>query len=308
MRILVTGAEGTLGRPLCEALEARGDEVLRVDQFHSHHPSSMRVDVSKYGQLEGAFALLEPDVVYHLAAEFGRINGELWYEQLWMTNAIGTRNVLELCAKFHCGLIFASSSEVYGDIPADLLSEDMVDTFPIKLPNEYALSKRVNEIQIQNFFSRRTEMPPPIVCRFFNSYGPGEEYHDYRSVVALFCYRALTGQPFKVYEGYSRTFMFIDDFIPTLATASISGKGGQIYNIGGVDYRSVEELAEIVIEQSGADPGLIERVGQDEHNVVSKKPDITKAQTDLAHCPVIALEEGVPATIDWMRARYRIAA
>lgn len=305
MRILVTGSEGTLGRPLCEALEEAGHDIWRVDLQHSRHENFSRADVADHRELDAAFTAFAPHVVYHLAAEFGRLNGEGWYRRLWGTNAVGTRNVLELCLQYGSRLIFASSSEIYGETPRDSLYEELTEEAPLDHPNEYALSKWVNEVQIRNFARRHPEMPLPIVCRFFNAYGPGESYHRFRSVVALFCFRALTGQSFQVYEGYSRTFMYVGDFIPTLARVAEAGVPGRIYNIGGTDFRSVEDLAELVVEATGADPGLIERVGADVHNVVSKRPDIRRAEKDLGHSPTIQLEQGVPATIDWMRSRYQ---
>lgn len=305
MRILVTGSEGTLGRPLCAHLIGAGHEVHRVDLQHSRHPNYTRADVADYRELTRAFEEAQPAVVYHLAAEFGRLNGEGWYERLWRTNAIGTRNVLELCRLYGTQLIFASSSEIYGEAEQDVLHEAIPNIHPLQHHNEYALSKWVNEVQISNFSRRdETDMPEPIICRFFNAYGPGEEYHSYRSVVALFTYRALTGQPFDVYQGYSRTFMFIEDFIPTLARVCEQGNPGQVYNIGGTDYRSVEELADIVIEATGADPKLVGLIENDVHNVVSKRPDITRAAEDLQHDPKITLEVGVPATVGWMRNHY----
>lgn len=306
MRILVTGSEGTLGWRLCEELEKQGHEVCRVDLQHARHEHYFRADVGIASQIEAAFALFDPELVYHLAAEFGRENGELWYEQLWTTNVIGTRNVLEMCARRKVRLIFASSSEIYGEGEGTdgYLREELSEEVILHQPNEYALSKWVNEVQIRNFVKRHPEMPEPIVCRFFNAYGPGEEYHDYRSVVCLFSYRALTGQPFRVFEGYHRTFMFVDDFIPTLARVAERGTPGRVYNIGGTDFRSVEELAEIVVTEAGASTELIERVGQDVHNVVSKRPDIARAEVELGHAPRVVLEDGVPETIEWMRARY----
>lgn len=306
MRILVTGSEGTLGRPLCEELNG---EVHRVDLHHSHHRNFHRADVADYRELERAFEIAKPQVVYHLAAEFGRLNGEHHYDRLWRTNAIGTRNVLELCLRHDAQLIFASSSEIYGERAPEVLVEGVTNRIPLHHPNEYALSKWVNEVQIRNFAERyAAELRKPIICRFFNAYGPGEEYHHYRSVVALFCYRALAGQQFDVYEGYRRTFMFIDDFIPTLRRVSEMGVPGSTYNIGGIDYRGVEELATLVLGAVGASVNLINWVGEDVHNVVSKKPNIDLARMDLRHDPTVRLEQGVPATIDWMKAHYRMAA
>ena len=139
------------------------------------------------------------DFVYHLAAEFGRINGEEYYETLWQTNVIGTRNILELQRRHGFKLIFASSSEIYGDRHEEILHEAIPLQRSIIQHNDYATTKWVNEVQIMNFEKRYDS--PIVRLRFFNAYGPGEYYHNYRSVVCLFCYRALHDQPYTVYRG-----------------------------------------------------------------------------------------------------------
>lgn len=309
MRVLVTGSEGTLGRPLCRALEEAGHEVWTCDLMHSASPLHVRADVADFRQLERVFSSAGPHIVYHLAAEFGRNNGELYYEQVWRTNAIGTRNVLELCDAYRSKLAFASSSEVYGESgfsdfpnghPEDFLREMHLDDQVPELTNEYAISKYTNELQVRNFVKRYGT--PVSVLRFFNAYGPGELYHPYRSVVCLFVYRALKGEPWDVYEGYMRTFMHIDDFIPTLSrVAEMRTFPVGVFNVGGVDYRSTEELSDIVVNATGADPELARRVGKEEHNVVSKRPDIKRARKVLGHDPKIFLEHGVPGYVEWMR-------
>lgn len=298
MRILVTGSEGTLGRGLVKRLQDEGHEVYRCDLQHGE--GILRADVASYRELVSVFGIVRPEVVYHLAAEFGRHNGEGWYERVWQTNAIGTRNVLEMCRFHGSELIFASSSEVYGEVEAEWLSEDLSESVPLLPANEYALSKWVNEVQIRNF-SARHDMPKPIICRFFNAYGPGERFHNYRSVVALFCHRALSGEGFTVYRDYHRTFMYIDDFIPTLAAVKDRGQPGAVYNIGGRDYRSVEELAQIVLRETGCHPSAVTYQDQDAHNVVSKRPDIARAEFELGHNPQVTLEVGVPKTLAWIQ-------
>lgn len=300
MKILITGSEGTIGKPLCKELELRGHDVFRTDLQHAPYeePKYIRADVSEYRQLESVFIRTQPDIVYHLAAEFGRLNGENYYEEVWKTNAIGTRNVLELCNFWESKLVFASSSEIYGETDKEL-EESLSDKTPLWQPNEYALSKWVNEVQIINHAKRYGTQA--IRCRFFNAYGPGESYHPYRSVVSLFCHRALNNIPYDVYEGYERTFMYIDDFIPTLANVCVRGQVGEVYNIGGADFRSVEELSDIVLEATGKDDSLVNYLPEDKHNVASKKPDISKAIIDLGHDPWITLEKGVPKTIEWMK-------
>mgnify|MGYP001193741263 FL=1 len=246
MRILVTGIRGTLGKPLMDELKKRGHEVWGCDYQHSENENYFRADVSNYRQLERVFEANDYDFVYHLAAEFGRINGEEYYDTLWQTNVIGTRNILEWQKKKNFKLIFASSSEIYGDIDNSILTEDLPLSQSIIQHNDYAVTKWVNEVQIMNFEKRYNNQCMRL--RFFNAYGPGEYYHHYRSVVCLFSYRALAGIPWQVYEGYHRVFMYIDDFIPTLANAVEKFDPGNVINIGGDEYRSVKDLSDLILE------------------------------------------------------------
>jgi dTDP-glucose 4,6-dehydratase len=300
--ILVTGSLGTLGRPLCAELRRRGHVVWGCDLSHSAEPHYVRADVREVRQLERALSAARFDYVYHLAAEFGRLNGEEYYETLWQTNVVGTRHVLELQRRLGFRLLFASSSEIYGDKHADILSEDLPLQQPILQHNDYATTKWVGEVQCMNFAKRYES--PIVRLRFFNAYGPGEHYHAYRSVVCLFCYRALRGLPYTVYEGYHRVFMYIDDFIPTLANACERFRAGEVYNIGGSEYRSVRELSDLIVAHLGLKEPPIEYLPEDRHNTQNKRPDITKAVRDLGHAPRVTLEEGVPRTIEWMRKVY----
>ena len=300
-KILITGAVGTLGRPLRRELERRGHDVWGVDLQHQPDQKYIRADVSVYRQLERAFEQ-DYDYVYHLAAEFGRINGEEYYDTLWQTNVIGTRNVLEIQKKKNFKLIFASSSEIYGDKHAAILSEDLPLQQSIIQHNDYAVTKWVNEIQVMNFEKRFGN--PIVRLRFFNAYGPGEYYHNYRSVVCLFSYRALHGLPYDVYLGYHRVFMYIDDFIPTLASVVDNFKAGEVYNIGGDEFRSVKELSDLILKYAGRDDSLVNYLPEDRHNVQNKRPNIDKARRAFGHNPTVTLEQGVPRTIEWMKATY----
>lgn len=302
-KILVTGSKGTLGTPLVKELSKRGHEVWQCDLFHHRDENYIRADIAKYRQLERVFEASDYDYVYHLAAEFGRINGEEYYDTLWETNVIGTRNILEWQKKKGFKLIFASSSEIYGDKHGGILSEEIALHTSIIQQNDYAVTKWVNEIQIMNFEKRHKN--ECMRLRFFNAYGPGEYYHKYRSVVCLFCYRALFDIPYQVYKGYHRVFMYIDDFIPTLAKSCESFASGEVYNIGGQEFRSVEELSDIVLSYAGKSNKLVEYLPEDRHNVLNKRPNIERAKKAFGHDPKIALEVGVPKTLEWMRSVYK---
>ncbi len=300
-RILVTGSHGTLGRPLVRELRKRGHQVWGCDLQHQPDDAYRRADVSLFRQLERVFEQ-SYDYVYHLAAEFGRLNGEEYYETVWQTNVIGTRNILELQRRHGFKLIFASSSEIYGDHHREIMTEDIPLQESVIQQNDYAITKWVNEIQCINFEKR---FGLPIVrLRFFNAYGPGEFYHNYRSVVCLFCYCALHNLPYTIYKNYHRVFMYIDDFIPTLANVVDHFVPGEVYNVGGRDYRSVEDLKDLIIAHLGTDDSMVTYLAQDVHNGEGKRPDISKAAAAFGHDPTITLEEGVPKVLEWMKGVY----
>ncbi len=300
-KILVTGSKGTLGRPLVRELRSRGHDVWGCDLQHQADLNYFRANIASYRQVERVFEQ-KYDYVYHLAAEFGRINGEEYYETLWETNVIGTRNILEVQRRRGFKLIFASSSEIYGDRHEDILREDIPLQRSIIQHNDYATTKWVNEIQILNFEKRYGV--PCVRLRFFNAYGPGEYYHNYRSVVCLFVYRAMHGLPYEVYQGYHRVFMYIDDFIPTLARVCENFVPSEAYNIGGEEFRSVRELSDLILRHLELEDRLVTYLPEDRHNVQNKRPDITKAKLAFGHNPGTTLEEGVPRTIEWMKQVY----
>jgi dTDP-glucose 4,6-dehydratase len=152
-------------------------------------------------------------------------------------------------------------------------------------------------------FEKRYDLPI-VRLRFFNAYGPGELYHHYRSVVCLFCYRALHDMPYTIYKSYHRVFMYIDDFIPTLASVCDKFQAGGVYNIGGREYRSVEDLSNVILGYLALDDRRVTYLPQDQHNVQNKSPDISRAEKAFGHDPRVTLEEGVPRTIEWMRKVY----
>lgn len=300
-RILVTGALGTIGRSLVLELRKRGHEVWLLDLRHYHDDHYIRCNVSSYKQLERVFTAHEYDYVYHLAAEFGRWNGEDYYDTLWESNVIGTKNIIRWQEKLGFRLIFTSSSEVYGDYDG-VMSEDVMDRVEIKQLNDYAMTKWVSEMQILNSFAMHgTET---VRVRFFNTYGPGEFYSPYRSVNCVFCYRALHGMPFTVYQGHKRTSTYVTDAVHALANISANFKKNEVYNIGGGDYHDIETLAHYVLEASGADPSLVTYKQGEPFTTKEKRIDNSKACRDLDFHVTVSLKEGVERTIHWMRQVY----
>lgn len=308
--ILVTGSKGVLGAFLVDMLEERGHDVFGIDKEHGPGEVGFeqemakteftyaRCDVSDYRQLERVFDEAGPfDYVYHTAAEFGRWNGEDYYEQLWKTNAIGTKHMIRLQEERGFRLIHFSSSEVYGDYE-DVMSEEVMDEVPIKQMNDYAISKWANELQIRN--SRIKHDTETVVVRLFNTYGPGEYYHPYRSVVCKFCYHALRDEPITVYTGHTRTSTYLKDSCRALCNIADNFKPGEVYNIGGVTEHDIETLAQIIWEEAGADKDLISYEDEEILTTSHKTVDITKAEEDLDLRETVDLRDGIRRTLDWL--------
>jgi len=302
VKILVTGGKGVVGSSLIRELHLRGHEVWQCDLKHSHEANYYRCDVSKYRPLEGIFAKHDFDYVYHLAAEFGRWNGEDYYEELWMSNAVGTKNLLRLQEKYGFKMIFTSSSEVYGDYVATML-EEVMDILEIKQMNDYAISKWANELQILNAQAMHNNQV--VRVRLFNTYGPGEYYHPYRSATCLFTYRALHDLPFTVYLNHQRTSLYISDCVNALANILNNFKAGEVYNIAGAELHDMKMISDMILEYLGKDDSRVEYVTEEKFTTRVKIPDIRRACEDLHYQPQITLAQGIPQTIDWMKSIYK---
>jgi dTDP-glucose 4,6-dehydratase len=302
MKILVTGGLGAVGAPLTRELRRRGHEVWVCDLTHSEGPNYVRCDVGEYRQVERLFDKAEFEFVYHLAAEFGRWNGEDYYEKVWQSNAIGVKNILRMQEARKFRMVFTSSSEVYGDWP-EVMTEDVMEEHPIRQMNDYAISKWVNEMQILNSAERFDTQT--VRVRLFNTYGPGEYYSEYRSVVCQFIYRALHDLPYTVYLDHHRTSSYTEDTVRTLANISERFKPGEVYNIAGNEYHDIKALSDMIRSYLGKDDRLVKYVPLEAHNTRDKRTDASKAVRDLDHQSTVSLAEGLPKTIEWQKEVYK---
>ncbi len=282
-------------------LRGRGHEVWSLDRVHAPGPNYVRCDVGIYRQLERVFESHPFDLVYHLAAEFGRWNGEDFYETMWHSNAIGTKNVIRCQERFGFRMVFASSSEVYGDWEG-LMAEDVLDRHPIRQLNDYAISKWVSEMQIMN--SAECFGTESVRIRLFNTYGPGEPYSEYRSVICKFVYHALHDMPYTVYLDHHRTSTYIDDAVRTIANISENFKPGEVYNIAGDEYHDIKTLSDMILAYLGKDDRRVEYVEFEKHNTRNKRADNSKAKRDLGLQCTVTLEQGIPLTIEWQKEVY----
>jgi len=316
MKILVTGSKGVVGQKLVPELQKRGHYVFGVDLLH--HPGEIgfsqrmsqekwtysRCDIGEYRQLERVFREAGPfDLVYNCAAEFGRWNGEDYYEQVWKSNLIGLKNIIRLQEELGFQLVHFSSSEVYGDYE-DIMFEDIMDKVEIKQLNDYAISKWANEMQIRNsikMFDTKT-----VIVRLFNTYGPGEYYHPYRSVNCKFCYHALNKLPITVYREHFRSSTYVDDCVFTVSNISENFIPGRVYNIGSTQFHDIETLADIIWNYTKSPRELIEYKESEVLTTKIKKVNMDLSLDELDHKETISLEEGVKRTVDWMKEYYNL--
>ena len=245
-------------------------------------------------------------MVFHLAAEFGRWNGEDYYENVWRINVVGTKNIIRMQEREGFKAIYFSSSEVYGD-HGGVMAEDVMEQVEVRQMNDYALSKWVNEQQVTNSTAQfGTES---VRVRLFNTYGPGEYYSRYRSVICLFCYRLLHDIPITVYRGHTRTSTYIDDCARALASITENFRPGEVYNVAGDDYHSIEDVAEIVLRLTGKQNRLGKLVEFSESEMLTtrhKRVDNGRAKRYLDMRTSVTLEEGIGQTLAWMREVYSI--
>jgi dTDP-glucose 4,6-dehydratase len=303
-RILVTGGRGFIGTNLTAELRSRGHDVWTCDILQGEDAQHQRVDVGVYQQLDGLFRSLRFDLAYHLAAEYGRWNGEDHYENVWRTNVVGTKNLLRLQEIHRFRMVFFSSAEVYGDYD-DLMSEDVMDRVPLKQMNDYAISKWAGELQCLNhasMFGVEVVRVRPVGC-----YGPHEYFSPYRGVIPIFVYQALHNRPFKVHRGHRRIFDYVEDTCRTFANIADHFVPGEVYNVGGREdwVITIEELADTVLAATGASPRLAEFHGEEGFTTRVKVVDFSKARRDLGHDPQIDIREGIRRYVDWARGVYR---
>ena len=303
--ILITGGRGFIGTNLTAELRSRGHEVWTCDIVQGPDPQHYKADVGAYRQMDGIFRRRRFDYVYHLAAEYGRWNGEDHYENLWHTNIVGTKHMLRLQEQHRFRMVFFSSAEVYGDYD-QLMSEDVMERVPIKQMNDYAISKWAGELQCLNhatMFGTETVRVRPVGC-----YGPHEFYSPYRGVIPIFVYNALMGAKLSVYRGHKRIFDYVEDTCRTFANIVDNFVPGEVYNVGGREewVIGIEELAGIVMRATGASQSLIEYKGEEQFTTRVKIVDFSKARRDLKHDAKVDIDEGIRRYVAWARKVYGV--
>jgi UDP-glucuronate decarboxylase len=309
-RVLVTGGAGFLGSHLCERLLNDGHEVLCVDNFFSstrrnitHLLDHSNMELMRH---DVTFPLyVEVDEIFNLACPASPIHYQFDPVQTTKTSVIGAINMLGLAKRVKARILQASTSEVYGDPAIHPQTEDYWGNVnPIGQRSCYDEGKRCAETL---FFDYRRQHNMPIkVVRIFNTYGPRMHPNDGR-VVSNFIVQALRGQEITIYGkgSQTRSFCYVDDLIEAMSRMmeTPSDVTGPI-NIGNPHEFTIRELAELVIEMTGAKSKLrFEALPSDDPR--QRQPDISMAKSVLKWEPKIELREGLSKTIAYFETILR---
>lgn len=309
MNILVTGGAGFIGTHLIHRLLGEGHRVICLDNCHTGREANFAVhlddpafqfirhDVVQPLPLDRLQPLDQIDQIYHLACPASPPHYQADPIRTMQISVVGTLNVLQLAAQAQARILFASTSEIYGDPTVHPQSEEYRGNVnPIGPRACYDEGKRAAETLMFDF--QRHHQVDIAVIRIFNTYGPYMRPDDGR-VVSNFIVQALQDQSLTLYGDGSQTrsFCYVADLVEGIHRMMNSSHTGPI-NLGNPGEFTILELAEQVKRLVGSSSDLVFRpLPQDDPK--QRRPDITRAQELLGWQPQIHLQEGLSLTIPY---------
>lgn len=313
-RSLVTGGAGFIGSHLVEALLARGDEVVVLDNFDPYYDPRVKRETAAALERVGA-TLLEGDVrqpadvaralagvdgVVHLAARPG-VRSSIDDPQTTLDmNVTGTLTLLEGMRAAGVGrLVFASSSSVYGGDAQPPFREEAPASRPL---SPYAASKRCGELLCASY--AELHQLGVVALRFFTVYGPRGRPD---MAIGKFLRRGLLGEPIPLFGDGSvvRDFTFVEDIVRGVVAALDQARPDgrfEVVNIGGGNTASMRDLLGL-IEAAVERPLQIESHPAAAGDMPLTQADLTRAGRLLGFESRVELADGIGRTAAWMRAR-----
>jgi dTDP-glucose 4,6-dehydratase len=310
VRVLVTGGAGFLGSHMCDLLIARRHTVVCLDDLStgcrtniehlvtSPKFSFIEASVLDTVDIEGGF-----DGVIHLASP---ASPSAYLDMpifTLRTGSEGTRNVLDFAKAKSARIIFASSSEVYGEPLVHPQPEEYWGNVnPAGPRSVYDEAKRYAEALTTAY---RTSCGADTgIVRIFNTYGPRMRPDDGR-VVSNFIHQALNSKPLTVFgDGtQTRSLCYVDDLVHGILAMLDSDDPGPI-NLGNPVELSILDVAGLVLELVGS-PSRIELHPLPQDDPTRRRPDITRARDRLGWNPQVSVREGIARTIEWHAKELR---
>jgi UDP-glucose 4-epimerase len=301
MKTLITGVAGFLGSALAQQLLQEGHQVLGLDDLSTGKeeaiPEGVEFDLGDMLDRPKLWTLLQGvECVYHLAAKVAVQESILYPREYNSTNVGGTVSVMEAMRDVGVKrVVFTSSGAVYGAQTAMPLHEEMV-TAP---DSPYAVSKLSAEYYVKTI--GQLWGIETVTLRIFNAYGPGQHLpSDHPPVIPNFLKQAAKGGTLVIHNSGTQTrdFIYLDDVVDALIKASkASGVDGSTINVGSGKEVSIFDLANNVVEITGADTEVIYN-HKAKGGVSRMRADITRAGKLLGYQPQISLEEGLARTLE----------
>ncbi len=305
MRILVTGGAGFLGSHLCERLLSEGHEVLCLDNFFTGRKKNLQhlmgnpcFELIRHDITQPI--LLEVDKIYHLACPASPIHYQHNPVKTIKTNILGSINMLGIAKRVKARILFASTSEVYGDPAMHPQKEEYWGNVnPIGVRSCYDEGKRVAETLMMDYH-RQNGVDVKII-RIFNTYGPRMLINDGR-VVSNFIVQALRGEAITVYGRgtQTRSFCYVDDLVDGMIKMMDSENFTGPVNIGNPEEYTILDLANKIINMTGSRSKITYNPLPSD-DPAQRRPDITLAWNKLGWKPRISVDEGIRKTIDFFR-------
>jgi UDP-glucose 4-epimerase len=308
VRALITGGAGFIGSHLADALLARGDSLILLDNLSTGRLENIehlrrRDDVEfVLGSILNADlvddVMSRVDVCFHLAAAVGvQLIVDKPLESL-ATNIRGSEIVFEKAHKHGTKVLVTSTSEIYGKNTSDKLGEedDRILGSPLKSRWSYSEAKAIEEILAYTYW--RQKGLPTVIVRLFNTVGPRQTGH-YGMVIPRFVGQAVKGEPITVYGtgAQTRCFCYVGDAVDgILRLVDSPDASGRAYNIGGVEEVSMEALALRVVAAAGSS-SKVRYVPYDEayeegfEDMQRRVPDTTRARELVGFEPKVGLDE-----------------
>ncbi|HLN60223.1 MAG TPA: NAD-dependent epimerase/dehydratase family protein [Symbiobacteriaceae bacterium] len=307
--VLVTGGLGFVGARVARALVAEGAAVTILDNgFNGSEQAVAGLPVTVVrGSVTDADLvadLVRPaDLVFHMAAQ-SIIASAKDPATDFASNFTGTVNVL-LALKDRprdaCRMVYTSSASVYGNARHIPTSED--DGFAVLSP--YAAGKLCGEHYCQAF--AESYGVRSAIVRYSNVYGPGQTNRNpYCGVIGKFIENALGGRPLLIHgDGeQTRDFTFVDDAVDATLLAALEPCAiGDVFNVGTGTECSINTLARLVLEATGAPVAIQHVERRDIDNIPRRAVHIEKARRRLRWAPRVRLAEGLRRTVEWYRQK-----
>jgi UDP-glucose 4-epimerase len=296
--VLITGDKGFIGSHLRRELEEHGYDVAGHDLHKSRSTAGGTTVWTRAGDLSapniflGTLNRYQPDVVVHLAAQVGRLFGEDDLLHTIRSNATMTGLIAKHCGERDIPVVYASTSEVYGDQGETVCHEDG----PLRLPhNLYGLTKKFGEDVLRLYAPKGLR-----IVRLSMPYGPGAPPGRGRRAMDNFLWWAHHHKPITVHRGAERSWCWVGDTVRGIRLVMERGEH-EVYNIGRDDDPvSMLDLARMACDLADAPHSLIQEIEPPGKQTVVKRLS-TERLRRLGWQPTVELEEGIRRVYEWVR-------